>query len=373
MYNPGLNGQLNTYDDYTASSSAYEASGIYNRAIYILNNQYSWDIPQLFQVFSKANKLYWTESIGFDDALCGLYEALADEYGTNSTKLLLLEDELEDAFSQVSLSCERNQTITICGDDPNSYCIYKDVVPSTTEAKVFTAEANLENNYEYWWLGNGINATVEFKILDNPCISPEISFAYEDIDLQWDTQYIDVFDAEENLIERCGSEDECGQWNTTCINSRKLGLLQIEPNNVYTVTIRVPSGVNAWCWEHNYAVRAKIKLKCNLDTPEPTAPVPSAAPITFAPTVPTVEPTAPTTAYPTHQIIDCSGTDDNGTYTQRYCYFEDVNANTENQTVSTVRITNEAEFAFRYYDINYTIQNYDCIDPKITFTYETVK
>ena len=369
MYDPPRDGvSIDNYADYTSARNRYESSGIYSKAVYLLNTMYGWSMEELFVIFSKANELYWTENIGFNDALCGLYEVLADIHKTNATKLISKNEQLAAAFNSVGLSCEQNQTVAICGDNLNTYCIYKDITPSNTTITEFIVQVNLESN-----LGSsyGINATIELAVHDNPCISPEISFEYEDIDLDNTPEWIDVYDAEMKLIERCGSEWKCGQWNTTCIKDRKLGIVSIAPNNAYPLTIKVSKNVNSLCFQHDYVIQSRIRFRCNLDTPQPTDPVPTASPITFAPTTPTIQPTMPTlnpTPGPTHVITNCSTNN-----TTRHCYFEDVYANSANQTITTVRIENVDENTFVYYDVNFTVLNADCIEPKLTFTYETVE
>ena len=130
-----------------------------------------------------------------------------------------MNKELSAAFNIVGLSCEQNQTVGLCGDNINTYCIHKDISPSNTEITQFKIEANLKTNSG---LGFGISASIEITIHDNPCISPEIYF---DIDLDNKCEYIDVFEADINLIERYGSNSRCGQGNTTCIKQKKLGIV----------------------------------------------------------------------------------------------------------------------------------------------------
>ena len=141
-------------------------------------------------------------------------------------------------------------------------------------------------------------------------------------------------------------------------------------DNAYTLTIRVSDDVEPFCFQHDYLIRNNIKLRCNLDTPQPTSHVPTT---TVAPTTPSIAPTMPTlnpTRAPTLKSINCSTND-----ARRYCYFEDVYANTENQTITSVQIKNEDDYTntFLYFDVNFTILNADCIDLKLTFTYEAVK
>ena len=134
---------------------------------------------------------------------------------------------------------------------------------------------------------------------------------------------------------------------------------------------------------HTYSINARMDLYCEGGTSTPTLPTqnptdePSNIPTTpsINPTqYPSQDPTIPTTN-PTQSptVTDCSVIEGNNTLIQRYCYFEDVYADPDNLTITSVTITNEDDNEFIYYDINYTILNYDCIDPSISFTYELVE
>ena len=85
-------------------------------------------------------------------------------------------------------------------------------------------------------------------------------------------------------------------------------------------------------------MNANLIVTCNIETPEPTTPLPTTSPTTAYPTLPTADPTQPTvepTPFPTHVITNCS-TYVNGTLSEyKYCYYEDVYPNTENETITT--------------------------------------
>ena len=378
MDDPTIDGvSIENYKNYTKNMNIYYSSGIYSKAIYLLNTMYSWSMTDIFKIFSRANQLYWTSDITFNDGVCALYESLKDYYGTNSTKLLSMTSGLKSAFSTVGLQCNNlNQSVVKCGDNDNVYCIYKDIIPSISQETSFPISMAFSSEERY---GVGINISAYFTVRgDNECISPQISFEYENIDLDHDYEWIDVFDYDGNIIERCGNQHQCNTWNTTCIHDKKLGILKIEPDTTYKIFISIPGTVNAFCWNHNYVINAKLIFECKLDTPSPTLPNPTLSPNTYSPTIPTIEPTEVTmnpTSFPTHVITDCSTNDTTSSgyqYTVRYCYHQDVYADIDNETQTIVKIQNIDENQNVYYDINFTILNSDCIEPAITFIYETV-
>ena len=66
MNDPPYDGiSIDNYSSYTSATNPYESSGIYSKAIYLLNTMYRWSMKELFVVFIKTNQLYWTEKYWF--------------------------------------------------------------------------------------------------------------------------------------------------------------------------------------------------------------------------------------------------------------------------------------------------------------------
>lgn len=82
---------------FTDSLDPHFASGVYNRAFYLLANTSGWNIRQAFQVFADANRLYWNAISDYNQASCGVIRA-ASERGLNSKAVVA-------AFQAVGVSC----------------------------------------------------------------------------------------------------------------------------------------------------------------------------------------------------------------------------------------------------------------------------
>ncbi len=82
---------------YTKSLNVHYASGVFNRAFYLLAHQPGWSVSDAFQVMVDANKNYWVSDTTFDQAACGVIQAATDRK--------LNPDAVADSFRQVGVTC----------------------------------------------------------------------------------------------------------------------------------------------------------------------------------------------------------------------------------------------------------------------------
>lgn len=79
MDNPLQDGRsIDHTRDYTSGMNVHYSSGIYNKAFYLLSTTQGWNIRQAFDVYVKANQLYWNANANFDSAGRGVYNAAKD-------------------------------------------------------------------------------------------------------------------------------------------------------------------------------------------------------------------------------------------------------------------------------------------------------
>ncbi|TQD41744.1 M4 family metallopeptidase, partial [Marilutibacter aestuarii] len=86
--------------DYTSGMDVHHSSGVYNRAFYLLSNKTGWGVKKAFQVFTRANQLYWGPSTNFNQGACGAQTAAND--------LGFTVADVTSAFSTVGVSCGTN-------------------------------------------------------------------------------------------------------------------------------------------------------------------------------------------------------------------------------------------------------------------------
>ncbi|WP_235869455.1 M4 family metallopeptidase [Veronia nyctiphanis] len=80
---------------YTDGMDVHYSSGVFNRAFYLLSEEYGWGVKKAFEVFVLANRTYWTSSTDFDEGGCGVKNAASDlGYDTS---------DVENAFNQVGV------------------------------------------------------------------------------------------------------------------------------------------------------------------------------------------------------------------------------------------------------------------------------
>ena len=98
MYNPPLDGaSIGHASNYVPGMDVHYSSGVYNKAFYTLATKPGWNTQKAFQVFARANDLYWTASTDFNQGACGVRTA-AQDYGYSTT-------DVAAAFTVVGVQC----------------------------------------------------------------------------------------------------------------------------------------------------------------------------------------------------------------------------------------------------------------------------
>jgi Zn-dependent metalloprotease len=100
LYNPPLDGRsIDHVDDYYSGMDVHYSSGVFNKAFYLIATTSGWNTRMAFDIFTRANQVYWTASTNFQQGGEGVQDA-ADDYGYNC-------QDVADAFAVVgvSLSC----------------------------------------------------------------------------------------------------------------------------------------------------------------------------------------------------------------------------------------------------------------------------
>ncbi|MBC7656521.1 MAG: M4 family metallopeptidase, partial [Frankiaceae bacterium] len=102
MEEPGSDGQsIDNAGKYNDNLDVHYSSGVYNKAFFMLARTSGWNTKQAFQVFARANQLYWTSSSTFDQGACGVQAAASD--------LGYAVADVTRAFSVVGVSCAAAQ------------------------------------------------------------------------------------------------------------------------------------------------------------------------------------------------------------------------------------------------------------------------
>ena len=139
MANPPQDGRsIGNAANYTAGMDVHYSSGVYNKAFYTLATTAGWNTQKAFQVFARANDLYWTASTDFNQGACGVQTA--------ASNLGYTVADVTAAFTAVGVTCGGGSgggtppTITSfrCPDYANSgggtyYCevAYTSTTPAT--------------------------------------------------------------------------------------------------------------------------------------------------------------------------------------------------------------------------------------------------
>ena len=98
MNNPPQDGQsIDHASNYTSGMDVHYSSGVYNKAFYLLATKAGWNTQKAFQVFARANDLYWTASMNYNQASCGAETAATD--------LGFTKADVTAAFTTVGVSC----------------------------------------------------------------------------------------------------------------------------------------------------------------------------------------------------------------------------------------------------------------------------
>ena len=98
MANPPQDGKsIGHASHYTAGMDVHYSSGVYNKAFHTLATTAGWNTQKAFQVFARANDLYWTASTTFNQGACGV-ETAAANLGYSAANVTA-------AFTAVGVSC----------------------------------------------------------------------------------------------------------------------------------------------------------------------------------------------------------------------------------------------------------------------------
>lgn len=86
---------IDSADEYYSGIDVHYSSGVYNRFFYTLGTTKGWNAKKAFNVMLTANKHYWTSSVDFKQAACGVLKATADhKYSLKAVK---------NAFAEVKI------------------------------------------------------------------------------------------------------------------------------------------------------------------------------------------------------------------------------------------------------------------------------
>eukprot|EP01083_Nonionella_stella_P216778 778819_1 len=295
--------------------NVHYSSGIYNKAAYLMSvdSTYSFSIEKIFKIFSTANRAYWTEDSTMKEGVCGVLYALDDLYG-NWGVYSQMETSVMDSFDSVGLSCGGSETDCDefgikCGSNPNKFCYYTTLTPSTSGTKtVSVAVQSWPNNNEE------VHFYVHFTIQQFDCINPKLIFKlvrhdYDGFSSGLD-EMVEIYDNDLSLIQRCTSSDIDCDITDTCVNVASVNNgATITQGTTYIFLVIVGEDVDAVC--SDVILDAQVKLRCakaptTSPTPAPTnvptkypTPTPTIAPSLNPSLVPTVAPT--TTVFPTHE------------------------------------------------------------------------
>ncbi|MBK8284234.1 MAG: M4 family metallopeptidase [Ahniella sp.] len=98
MNNPPQDGKsIDNAANFTSGMDVHHSSGVYNKAFYLLATKAGWDTKKAFQVFARANDLYWTASSTYNQAACGSETAATD--------LGFTKADVTAAFTSVGVAC----------------------------------------------------------------------------------------------------------------------------------------------------------------------------------------------------------------------------------------------------------------------------
>jgi vibriolysin len=98
MANPPQDGNsIGNAADFVNGMDVHYSSGVYNKAFYLLATKPGWNTQKAFQVFARANDLYWTASTNYNQGACGVQTA--------STDLGYTTADVTAAFTSVGVTC----------------------------------------------------------------------------------------------------------------------------------------------------------------------------------------------------------------------------------------------------------------------------
>jgi Zn-dependent metalloprotease len=97
MFDPPKDGKsIDHASKYVDGIDVHYSSGVYNKAFYLLANTKGWGVRRAFDVFVKANQLYWTTTTNYSSGAKGVRDAAADlGYAT---------EDVVEIFAQVGIN-----------------------------------------------------------------------------------------------------------------------------------------------------------------------------------------------------------------------------------------------------------------------------
>jgi pseudolysin len=75
---PGDDCSIDNASQYTDALDVHYSSGVYNRMFYLLGTTSGWNARKAFDVMVQANASYWTPTVTFNQAACGVLSAAKD-------------------------------------------------------------------------------------------------------------------------------------------------------------------------------------------------------------------------------------------------------------------------------------------------------
>jgi Zn-dependent metalloprotease len=99
MCNPTQDGRsIDNAANYYSGLDVHYSSGVYNKAYCTLAKSSNWNTRKAFEVFERANALYWTATATYNSGACGVENA-ADDYGYSRSDVVA-------AFNAVGVTCQ---------------------------------------------------------------------------------------------------------------------------------------------------------------------------------------------------------------------------------------------------------------------------
>eukprot|EP01083_Nonionella_stella_P055100 145427_1 len=314
MYDPPLNGKsIDHFCDFEPSLDVHRSSGLFNKAAWLMsddttNPHYAFSIEQIFQIFSFANKYYWSSLSTFEEGVCGVKYALED-IETEQTTLDLMGQSVDYSFAAVGLVCGVTFEETFGEScDSSKFCYTREVTPSTTEAMttevVIRAQPSIDNLV--------VVLEIDFTVKQFDCINPKLGFKLYPLDYDGSNEYIEVRDYsnDNSLIGTCINSDwNCDQvYRDECVAPQSInGGQAIPKETTYTIQLIQGRYVDGLCCG-DVSLDGLLSLECDTVTiTQPTAtPTATTAHPTDTPTThPTATPTdTPTTGQPTATPTD---------------------------------------------------------------------
>ncbi|SFP88656.1 M4 family metallopeptidase [Enterovibrio norvegicus] len=147
MDNPPLDGKsIGHAKDYYDGMDVHHSSGVFNKAFYLLSTTPNWNIRKGFNIFVKANQLYWTPRSTYDQASVGVVNAARD--------LGYCVDDVIHAFEKVGVDAGR-ATAEYCTDVPPIVVEAQFTATTDKLSVAFKDQSVGKVLTHYWQFGDG--------------------------------------------------------------------------------------------------------------------------------------------------------------------------------------------------------------------------